>query len=137
MIFDAKITEAAKKMNKTYIKADEFQGDGLVLQITGTEKIKSQYGASAENSLVEREILEEGETFRYSFKDAEGTVRKHDSTSMPLFISMSQLEINFGDWIHIKREGKGDKTRYSIEAVDAPVSQRNSESEIDPSQIPF
>lgn len=122
-IFDDKTMEKASAGSSKWIKATDFADKGLTLQIVSTEKVKSQYGASAESGLVEREILEEGESFRYSFKDVAGNERTHDSTSFPLFIGMQNAEINFGDWLHITREGKGDKTRYSVEKVDAPVSQ--------------
>ena len=119
-IFDSEIMEKANAMGGAWIKAPEFDGDGLVLQIKATEKIKGQYGASADDSIVERGLLEEGESFRYTFEDATGAERKHDSASFPLFIGMQQAELNFGDWLHIKREGKTDKTRYTVEVVEAP-----------------
>lgn len=116
-IFDKTIMDKANAGSGAWIKAPEFDGKGLVLQIKGTEKVKSNYGASAESGLVEREILEEGEAFRYTFQDKDGQERKHDSTSFPMFIGMQNAEINFGDWLHIHREGKGDKTRYIVEQV--------------------
>lgn len=131
-IFPKDVQDAANKMNGAWIKGADFE-EGLTLKIKATEKIKSQYGARAEDSIVEKNILEEGETFRYTFVDSEGVERRFDSASMPFFIAMQSAEFNFGDWLMIKREGKGDKTRYSAVRVEAPVSQRNSEE--DPGDI--
>lgn len=132
--------EKAQAGSGKWIKASDFADKGLTLQVVSTEKVKGQYGASAESALVEREILEEGESFRYNFKDTEGKERSHDSTSFPLFIALQNAEINFGDWLHIKREGKGDKTRYTAEVVDAPASSKTAPSgypENDLGESPF
>lgn len=147
-IFDQETMEKANSIGGAWIKAPEFDGDGLILQIKSVEKIKSQYGAKAEESIVEREILEEGEAFRFIFEDNTSTQRKHDSTSFPLFIAMQSSEFNVGDWLHIKREGKTDKTRYTAEKVDAPeistfsTTTKDSfeypeDDSEDPSNIPF
>lgn len=146
-IFDKEIMDKAAQASNEWIKATEFDGKGLTLQINGVEKIKSNYGAKAEDAIVERDILEEGETFRYTFKDADGNERKHDSSSFPMFIGMKSVEVNYGDWLHIRREGKKDKTKYFAEAVDAPISQSKPsektdtveypEEELDPKNIPF
>lgn len=121
-IFDDKTMEAAEKMGGGWVKAKEFEGAGLTLKIESTERIKSQYGAKAEDGIVERGILEEGESFRFTFEDEEGNERKHDSSSFPMFIGMQQAELNFGDWLHIRKEGERDKTRYYVEVVEAPVT---------------
>jgi len=119
-VFGSDVDKAAALLNKATIKAKEFEGKGLTVQFQSVEKIKSQYGAEADASIVEKGILEEGEQFLFKFKDAEGADRKHYSTSMPFFIAMQQTEINEGDWLHIRREGQKDKTRYYVEIVDAP-----------------
>lgn len=102
---------------------EDFSGDGLTLQIKSVEKVSSQYGAKADNGLVEREILEEGQIYRYTFADAEGKEKNFDSHSMPFFIAMQGVEFNLGDWLLIKRTGKLRDTRYTAELVSAPVSQ--------------
>jgi hypothetical protein len=136
-LFDKEIMDKAEAMSSSWLKGTDFE-NGLTLKITHTEKIKSQYGAKAEDSMVEKNILEEGETFRYLFEDAQGVAKKHDSSSMPFFIAMQQVEMNYGDWLFIKREGKGDRTRYTAEIVDAPVVSTQPEiEEIDPASIPF
>ena len=117
----------AKKAKKVFY-ASRNKG-----KIKGVEKIKSQYGASAESSLVEREILEEGETFRYTFSDKDGNEKTHDSSSMPLFIGMQNAEFNIGDTLHIRREGKGDKTRYFVEKTE----DESYPEETDPKNMPF
>lgn len=119
-IFGLEVDAAAEVLRKAKIKAKEFEGEGLVLQFLTVERVKSQYGAEAEASIVEKGILEEGEQFAFDFLDAEGTRRRLWSTSMPFFVSMQQAEISEGDWLKIRREGVKDKTRYSITKVEAP-----------------
>ena len=124
-IFSADVSEAAKRMSGEWIKGEEFNDEGLVLKLVKPiEKIRAsnpKYGAVATDYLVKKEILEEGETLRYSFQDAEGTERKIDSKSSPMFVGFKQVEdITVGDWLHIKRSGERDETRYTVEKVDAP-----------------
>lgn len=135
-LFDKDTLEKAGKSD-WYTGAD-FEGNGLTLQIKKVEKVKSQYGAKADSSMVEREILQEGETFRYTFADATGAEKNFDSDSMPFMIGMNGAEFNFGDWLHIQRTGKLRDTRYTAEKVDAPkVSPSKTEEETDASSIPF
>lgn len=131
-IFDNATMEKAGK-NDWYTGAD-FEGIGLTLQIKGVEKVKSQFGASADSAMVEREILEEGQIFRYTFADASGEEKNFDSHSMPFMIAMTQAEFNFGDWLLIKRTGKLRDTRYTAEKVDAPVSRAK---ELDSTDVGF
>lgn len=129
-IFGKDVDEAADKLNKATIKAAEFEKKGLTLQFKSVERVKSQYGAEEDATIVERGILEEGEQFVFKFVDEEGIERKHYSKSMPFFIGMHQVEMNENDWLHIRREGVKDKTRYYVEIVEAPsVSPRKEPKE--------
>jgi len=66
------VKESADKLASNWLKGVDFDGAGQTLQIVAPlEKVKSQYGAQATDYLVENNILEEGESFRYTFKDAE------------------------------------------------------------------
>lgn len=126
-------------MDKEKIKAAEFE-KGLTLELVSVEKTKSQFGAAEDSSIVERGILEEGEQFVYTFKDSEGLTRKHYSTSFPLCIAMQKAELNYGDWVLVKREGKSKDTKYTVEKVEAPelpMGNQKDEEEIDPKEIPF
>ena len=138
-IFGKEVDAAAEKINKAKLKAKEFEGKGLTLQFISVERIKSQYGAEADASIVEKGILDEGEQFLFVFKDAEGDNRLHYSTSVPFFFAMQKVEINQNDWLHIRREGVKDKTRYFIDKVEEPeISQAKvSSEEVDPNNIPF
>ena len=118
-LFDKDIMDKAGKSD-WYTGAD-FEGDGLTLQIKKVEKVKSQFGATADSGMVEREILDEGEVFRYTFADKDGTEKNFDSHSMPFMIGMQNSEFNLGDWLLIKRTGKLRDTRYTVEKVDAPL----------------
>lgn len=64
-IFDSADMEKVGKSD--WLTGSDFEGEGQVLKIVSVEKVKSQYGAAADNGMVEKEILEEGQTFRYSF----------------------------------------------------------------------
>lgn len=120
------VKEASSKVGGDWLKGQDFDGAGLVLKVAKPmEKIKSQYGAEEKDWLVTSEILAVGESFRYTFEDAEGKERKIDSSSTPFFIGFKQCEeLGVGDWVSIVRSGKTDKTRYTVEKVDAPVLQR-------------
>lgn len=113
-IFPAEVEKALQSMNKERIKASEFE-NGLTLTFIGVEKVKSQYGAAEDASIVERGILEEGEQFVYTFKDAEGDTRKLYSHSFPFLIAMNNAELNNGDLITITRTGKLKDTKYTVE----------------------
>lgn len=135
------IRDAANKIGGDWIKPIEFDGDGLVLQVAKPlEKVKSQYGADEGDFMVNNGLLEIGESFRFTFTSIEGKERKIDTTSAPFFIAFKQVEeLGVGDWVQIKRTGKTDKTRYSVEKMEAPdnaVSPLNSE-EVSPKDIPF
>lgn len=111
-----------EKVGKSdWLTGADFDGDGLTLKVVSVDKIASQYGADDAHSLVEKGVLESGQTFRYVFADPEGNERKFDSHSTPFMIAMNQSEFNFGDFLHITRTGKLKDTRYVAEKVDAPV----------------
>lgn len=137
------VKEAANKMGSDWIKGEEFDGEGLTLQVVQQlEKVRSnnpKYGAQETDFLVKNDILEVGESFRFVFKTADGTERKFDTKSSPFFIAFKQCEdLGVDDWVKITRTGKTTETRYIAEKVDAPVSQEKPvEEEIDPSKIPF
>lgn len=120
-LFDKDIMDKVGKSD-WYTGAD-FEGDGLILQIKKVDKVKSQFGATADNGMVERDILEEGETFRYTFADSKGEEKNFDSHSMPFMIGMQNAEFNLEDWLHIKRTGKLRDTRYTVDKVDAPEAE--------------
>lgn len=142
-IFPDDVREAADKVGGDWIKASEFEGEGLMLQFSKPmDKIKAsnpKYGAEEDDYLVKQEILEIGETFRYHFKTAEGQDKKIDSASTPFFIGVKQCEdLGVGDWVKITRTGKTDKTRYTVEKV-APLSPRKKDypNGPDPKDTPF
>lgn len=126
------VQEAASKMGGAWLKAAEFDGEGLVLTIKSVETIKSsnpKYGALPTDYLVKKEVLEEGESFHYLFENAAGEEKMFDSKSAPLFIAMQQAQIEAGDTIHIKREGSGEKTRYDVSKVENGAAKQKSNEE--------
>jgi hypothetical protein len=138
-IFPPEVREAADKMKSDWIKASEFEGEGLTVQLAAPmARVKSQYGAEEGDFLVNQGILQEGETMEWSFTDIEGFNRKFHTTSSPFFIGLKQVEeLGVGDWVRIQRTGKTDKTRYTVEKVPEPVSQRKEATDINPDDIPF
>ena len=136
-IFSKEVAEAAGKVGGDWIKAAEFEAPGLVLQVDApSEIVKSMhYGAVETDWLVRQEIIHEGESMRYFFKDASGNQRKHDSKSAPFFLAFKQVDgLEVGDWVKVSRTGKADKTRYTVEKTDAP---KKVTSEITADDIPF
>lgn len=121
------VREAANKIGNDWIKGEEFEGEGLVLQVVKPlEKIRSQnpkYGAQETDFLVRNEILDVGETFRFTFLTTDGTERKIDTKSSPFFIGFKQCEeLGVGDWVKITRIGKTTETRYEVVKVDASLT---------------
>ncbi len=140
--FPEDIKDAADKMGSDYIKGSEFDGAGLTLKLTKPlEKIKAnnpKYGANDKDFLVKNEILEEGETFRFVFEDAEGQIRTFDSKSAPFFLGFKQCnELGVGDWVHISRTGKTTETRYEVEKVDGFAAKVKKADAPNPDDIPF
>lgn len=143
-VFSSDVQEALNNAGGAWVKASEFEG-GLTLQVIKVEKVRPnnpKYGADDKNYLVKEEILDEGETFRYHFKDAEGNERQHDSSSAPMCIGFQQANVEPEDWVKITRTGKTDKTRYEVVKVAAPekgktAPQSVTTDDIDPDSIPF
>lgn len=138
------VKSASDKLVSNWLKGSDFEGDGLVLQISKPmEKVASQYGAEEDDYLVENKILEKGQTFRYTFTDLEGKERKIDSCSTPFFIGFKQVEeLGIGDWVKITRTGKTDKTRYKVDKVEPPTNAKKPvkddyPTEPNPADIPF
>lgn len=128
------IKESADKLGSNWLKGSDFDGNGQVLQLVKPlEVVKSQYGAEAGDYLVENNLLQEGESFRYTFTDSEGIEKKIDSSSTPFFIAFKQCEeLGVGDWVHIVRTGKTDKTRYSVEKTDVRETLAEPTEDITP-----
>jgi hypothetical protein len=142
--FPEDVKEAANKIGNDWLKGEEFDGEGLVLQVVKPlEKVKSnnpKYGAQETDFLVKNDLLEVGETFRFTFMTPDGTERKFDTKSSPFFIGFKQCEeLGVGDWVKITRTGKTTETRYEVVKVDAPESLpvQQTEEEIAPKDIPF
>ena len=120
------ISESAKSMGGSFLKAADFEGDGLVLQCEGMEKVKSnnpKFGANDQDTLYKQEILDIGDTFRYSFKTQEGENKTLESKSTAVFIAFNEANLENGEWVRISKTGKMDETRYNIERVDAPKTK--------------
>lgn len=143
-IFPDDVKEAADKIGGDWIKAGEFEGNGLVLKIAKPmEKVRAtnpKYGAQEADYLVKNELLEVGETFRFTFETADGSERKIDTKSTPFFIAFKQCadkEVGVGDWVLIQRTGKTDETRYTVEKVDEPTLTAKVPEAVKKGDIPF
>lgn len=119
--------EAAGGGGDRFIKAEEFEGNGLLLKVVSFKKMKSKnpkYGANEKDALFAQKILGDGETFEYVFEtilapdaaaDEFPKRRTVESKSLALFIAFSQCDPNAGDQVRIKKEGKMEETRYTVE----------------------
>lgn len=112
-----------------YIKAEEFEGRGLVLKVISFSKIKAKnarFGANEKDALMDQGLLEEGETFRYVFEtkelDADGFPKQRtvESKSAAIFIAFKNCDPDEGEWVRISKSGKMDETRYECDKVDEP-----------------
>lgn len=98
-----------------FIKGAEFDGEGLRLEVVKMEKftpadsqygVKNQYGAGGviakKNYFVDKGILNEGESFRYSFKE-EDKDREFENNSVRFYFAYENAKLVAGDRVHIKR----------------------------------
>lgn len=124
-IFPKEVRNAAEKMGGDWYKGSDFDGEGQIVQVAkAMEVVRSNnplYGAVETDFLVKQEIIEEGQTLRFTFKTASDGDKRFDTKSAPFFIAFKQCEeLGVGDWVKITRTGKTDKTRYEVVKVDAP-----------------
>jgi len=139
-LWPADVQEAASKMGGNWLKASDFEGEGMTLTIKSVEKIKSgnpKYGTVETDYLYKKEVLELGETFHFIFENKEGEEKMFDSKSAPLFIAMQQAQIEAGDTIHIKREGVTDKTRYYVTKQENGLSNDEKADKLTGDEAPF
>lgn len=98
-----------------FIKGADFDGEGLVLEVVGTEAVTpkdAQYGASnvygtggvvkKENYLIKSGVIAEGQSLRWKFKQDE-LEKIFDNHSAGFFIEMSKAKLEEGDKVSIKR----------------------------------
>lgn len=123
-IFGKEIDEKAAG-GGDWIKGSEFDGGGLLVQYVSHEKKQSKYGATDQDGLCEKGILEEGELFSFVFNTKDGQ-RKFDTKSFPFFIAMKECEIVENGWYLIKRTGKLSDTRYTVTPVEAPTTKKTA-----------
>ena len=108
-IFSDEIKDRDNKPSP-WIKAEElFSGKEFVIQSVDIVEANN-YGAEEGDSLLEKGILQEGETIRYSFADE----RKYDSKSGGLYFSVKQANPEPGSSITFGKTGKGKDTRYQV-----------------------
>lgn len=126
-IFPDEVNEAAGSMGGGFVKAGEFEGNGLTVQLAEKMEVitasNPKYGATEIDYLVKKGILEVGQSLRFIFKDAQGNTRKFDTKSAPFFIALSQVQgLEVGDWVNITRTGSLSDTRYSAMRSTTPKS---------------
>lgn len=107
----------------SFIKTEDLE-NGMVLKVVDEPKIikanNPDFGASADDFLVQQGILKEGETFRHTFD--KGIL---ETKSVVFFFAIKKCDPEVGQDIFIKREGKGKNTKYMI--FDAKAYQESKE----------
>lgn len=118
-----------------FLKGVDFDGEGLILEVVGMDKIvasdpkfgiKNEYGAGGvvtkENWFITNDLLEEGETFRYTFKQA-GVEKTFDQSSVGFYFAFTNKDPKAGEIVSIKRTKKSNTdVKWDIEFVtDGPV----------------
>ena len=111
--------DLAKRSLGKYIRGEEFDGAGLLLEVVGfAEGTSQEYGADEKNWLVKEGKLKLGGTFVYTFKGVDGETagmeRVFESNSPGMFIAFSQTNPDIGTKVQISRVGKTSKTRYTV-----------------------
>lgn len=104
-----------------FIKAEEMEGEGLILTCVAFKKTKAnnpKFGANEKDALWQQDILKDGELFRYTFKTKEGQERLIESKSLALFLGFSAADPQEGDTVKIHKEGKMEDTRYYVEILE-------------------
>lgn len=99
----------------SFLKGADFDG-GLEVEVVGMEKftpsdpkygVKNTYGAGGvvtkENWFVKKGILEEGQSFKYSFV-VDGVEKRFDNSSLSFYFAFTNLNPDKGDRINIKRK---------------------------------
>ena len=104
--------------SSNFLKGADFDGEGLDVEVVGMEKftpsdpkygVKHTYGAGGavtkENWFVKQGILEEGQSFKYSFIVG-GIEKRFDNSSLSFYFAFTNLNPSQGDKIVIKRNMK-------------------------------
>lgn len=134
-LFPPDVSNKMKAGGSDWLSGSDFEGEGMILQTVSAEPVSSKYGVEEDDYWVQQDILQPGQTFRYTFKNFEGNERKWDTHSRPFAIGMEQAEIEANDWVKIVRTGTAKNTRYTVSKIEAPVSHAKDEPR--PENIPF
>src|SRR3990167_5088547 len=99
-----------------FLKGADFDGEGLVVEVVGMEKftpgdpkfgIKNTYGAGGvvvkENWFIKQGILEEGQSFKYSFV-VDGLEKAFDNSSLSFYFAFTNLNPGRGDKVFRSEE---------------------------------
>lgn len=124
-----------------FLTGADFDGEGLVLEVVGMDKvvasdpkfgIKNEYGAGGvvtkENWFIKNELLEEGDTFRYTFKQG-GVEKIFDQSSIGFYFAFTHLDPIGGEILSIKRNKiSNTNVKWDIQFVtDTPVVSAEDE----------
>jgi len=103
-----------------FIKGADFDGEGLNLEFVKMEVftptdaqygVKNTYGMGGklekENYFVKNKKLEEGQSFKYYFKDGDQE-REFDNNSVRFFFAYEKAKLQAGDKVTIKRNKKSN-----------------------------
>jgi len=112
-----------------FIKGADFDS-GMTVEVVGMTKftpsdpkygVKNQYGAGGvltkENWFIKQGLLEEGDSFKYTFK-VDGVEKSFDNSSLSFYFAFTNLDPKVGDKISIKRDKKSQtEIEWSINEV--------------------
>lgn len=98
-----------------YVKSEELiQGIWTILGVEIVTSNNPMYGANENDALYNRGVLKIGEVLRYTFLNEQGEEKNYDSKSMAFYLGFKSSKVEPNTKITIQREGKLDKTRYTI-----------------------
>lgn len=118
-IFGKNIDEKEANAPSPYLNLEE---DILKrkLQILSVEIVTARdprFGANEKDGLLKKDILQEGETFKYSFLTEEGQEKIYETKSTAFYVGIREANLQGGEWVKISRKGKMEETRYKFEVV--------------------
>lgn len=103
-----------------YVKTEELlKGKWEIISMEVIVSRDSKFGADSKDALFKNEVLKEGETLRYIFKDDTGAERTYESKGLAFYLAFKEKdeEVSTGDKITFARDGAQTDTRWSIKKV--------------------
>jgi hypothetical protein len=117
-----------ERKESSFLKGIDFDGDGKVLEVVRMEKftpadpkygVNNTYGPGGVvkkvNWFIENKLLEEGQSFKYIFKEGDKE-KSFDNSSLGFYFTFVKADLKVGDKVKIKRD-KQSETKVEWEII--------------------